>query len=573
MAEVTTKPTTATTASIATAEPTTTAASATASVTPTPKKRAPGLTFKRFFTKAGVSPYDELEWELRLAQITDSHGGIIFEQKDVEVPKDWSMTATDIVASKYLHGPLDTPERETGVRQLVTRVAETIRDWGIKGGYFRSDDDAATFHDELAHLLLQQKAAFNSPVWFNVGCDRIEPNSDAQNWHWNPQTQRVEYGAVGYKNPQCSACFINSVHDSLDSILTLAKTEGMLFKWGSGTGTNLSPLRSSTEALSGGGTASGPLSFMKGFDAFAGVIKSGGKTRRAAKMVILNTDHPDIEQFIWCKAKEEKKAYTLVEAGYDASLDGEAYSSIFFQNANNSVRATDDFMEAAVTDGDWWTRSVSTGQPVKRCKARDMVRQIAEATHQCGDPGMQFDTTVNRWNPCKNSARINASNPCSEYMFLDDSACNLSSLNLMKFVGPDGQFDVEAFRHAVDTMIVAQEIIVDNASYPTEKIAGNSHSFRPLGLGFANLGALLMSMGVPYDSDQGRDTAAAITAIMCGQAYLTSSRIAEATGPFEGYAANEQPFLEVIRMHRDAANRIDRRHVSTALYQGAQQCW
>jgi len=347
----------------------------------------------------------------------------------------------------------------------------------------------------------------------------------------------------------------------------------MLFKWGSGTGSNLSALREEDAILSGGGRASGPLSFMKGFDAFAGVIKSGGKTRRAAKMVILNSDHPDIEKFIWCKAKEEKKAYTLVEAGYDASLDGEAYSSIFFQNANNSVRATDDFMRAAQEDGEWWTKHVFSGQPKDRYKARDLLRQIAEATHQCGDPGMQFDTTVNRWHPCKNTARINASNPCSEYMFLDDSACNLSSLNLMKFVGPDGQFDVEAFRHAVDTLILAQEIIVDNASYPTEKIGGNSHRFRPLGLGFANLGALLMSMGVPYDSDQGRDMAAGVTAVMCGQAYLTSSRVAEAVGPFGGYRENEQPFLEVIRMHRDSVDRVRRTHLPAALYEGARECW
>jgi ribonucleoside-diphosphate reductase alpha chain len=347
----------------------------------------------------------------------------------------------------------------------------------------------------------------------------------------------------------------------------------MLFKWGSGTGTNLSTLREEDGLLSSGGRASGPLSFMKGFDAFAGVIKSGGKTRRAAKMVILNADHPDVEKFIWCKAKEEKKAHTLVDAGYDSSLDGDAYGSIFFQNANNSVRATDEFMQAAERDGDWWTKHAGTDQPKDRYKARDLLRQIAEATHQCGDPGMQFDTTVNKWHPCRNTARINASNPCSEYMFLDDSACNLSSLNLMKFVGPDGMFDVEAFRHAVDTLILAQEIIVDNASYPTQKIGQNSHDFRPLGLGFANLGALLMSMGVPYDSDNGRDTAGAITAVMCGQAYLTSSRIAAAMGPFPGYAVNEQPFLEVIRMHRDAVGRINRRHISSALFQGAQQCW
>src|SRR5664280_1919813 len=570
MSEVTTNPTTANPPSIATGEPTTTAAS----VTPIPKKRAPGLTFKRFFTKAGVSPYDELEWELRLAQITDSHGGIIFEQKDVEVPKDWSMTATNIVASKYLHGPLATPERETGVRQLVTRVAETIRDWGIKGGYFRSDDDAATFHDELAHLLLQQKAAFNSPVWFNVGCDRIEPNSDAQNWHWNPQTQRVEYGAVGYKNPQCSACFINSVHDSLDSILTLAKTEGMLFKWGSGTGTNLSPLRSSTEGLSGGGTASGPLSFMKGFDAFAGVIKSGGKTRRAAKMVILNVDHPDVMDFIACKQKEEAKAWALIEAGYDGSgPDSEAYSSIFFQNANNSVRVTDEFMQAVESDGPFTTRTVKGHEPVHEYRARDLMTKIAEATWKCGDPGMRYDTTINKWHTSKNTARINASNPCSEYMFLDDSACNLASFNLLKFLTPGGQFDIAAYRHAIATVTTAMEIIVDSAGYPTEMIAKNSHDYRPLGLGYANLGALLMAFGLPYDSDAGRDFAATLTSILCGDAYWQSARIAEACSPIgaatpitqrteitggacPGFYVNREPFLDVIRMHRAEVNNI-----------------
>src|ERR1700740_1322746 len=400
------------------------------------RKKAPGLSFRRLFTAPGVSPYDGVEWELRTAQITDAHGNVIFEQKDVEVPKDWSMTATNIGASKYWHGPLGTPERETGVRQLVARVAETIRDWGQAQGYFKTPEDAATFHDELVHILVRQYAAFNSPVWFNVGCDRIEPKSDGRNWHWNPQTQRVEFGVTGYSKPQCSACFINSVKDSLDSILTLAKTEGMLFKWGSGTGTNLSPLRGSTETLSGGATASGPLSFMKGFDAFAGVIKSGGKTRRAAKLVILNIDHPDIVDFIDCKAKEEAKAWTLVQAGYDGSSpDSEAYSSIFFQNANNSVRVTDEFMLAVERDGDFSTRAILDGRPVNNYKARDLLTKIATATWQCGDPGMQFDTTINRWHTSKNTARINASNPCSEYMFLDDSACNLASLNLMKFVG------------------------------------------------------------------------------------------------------------------------------------------
>jgi ribonucleoside-diphosphate reductase alpha chain len=531
-----------------------------------------GIAFPRYFTsrlEPGKTPYDEVQWETRTASIGNDKGAVLFEQRDVEVPVDWSQTATNIVASKYFYGKLGSPERETSVAQLVERVVNTITGWGLKDGYFQSAADGENFRAELAHLMLTQKACFNSPVWFNVGVKETR----GYGWIYDEKAGAITKLESGIMRPQCSACFIVSVKDSLESILDLAKTEGMLFKWGSGTGSNLSPLREEDAVLSGGGRASGPLSFMKGFDAFAGVIKSGGKTRRAAKMVILNADHPDIEKFIWCKAKEEKKAHTLVDAGYDSSLDGDAYSSIFFQNANNSVRVTDDFMDAVVNDGEWWTKAVGAGQPKDRYKARDLMRQIADATHQCGDPGMQFDTTVNRWHPCKNTARINASNPCSEYMFLDDSACNLSSLNLMKFVGPDGQFDVEAFRHAVDTMILAQEIIVDNASYPTQKIGENSHNFRPLGLGFANLGALLMSIGVPYDSEQGRDIAGAITAVMCGQAYLTSSRIASSTGPFAGYPENEQPFLEVIRMHRDAVNSIRRQNVSTALHEGARQCW
>ncbi|MGA7511273.1 MAG: vitamin B12-dependent ribonucleotide reductase [Candidatus Sulfotelmatobacter sp.] len=563
----------------------------------TTKKTAPGLSFRRLFTKPGVSPYDELEWDLRLAQITDAQGNVIFEQKDVEVPKDWSMTATNIVASKYLHGKVGTPERETGVRQLVTRVAETIRNWGLAQGYFKTPEDGATFHDELVHILVRQYAAFNSPVWFNVGCDRIEPNSDARNWHWNPQTQQVEFGITGYSKPQCSACFINSVKDSLDSILTLAKTEGMLFKWGSGTGTNLSPLRSSTEGLSGGGTASGPLSFMKGFDAFAGVIKSGGKTRRAAKMVILNVDHPDIVEFIECKQKEEAKAHALVAQGYDGSHpDSDAYSSIFFQNANNSVRVTDDFMYAVVRDTDFSTKKVQDGSVMKTYKAKDLLKKLSEATWHCGDPGMQYDTTTNRWHTSKNTARINASNPCSEYMFLDDSACNLASLNLLKFA-PNGTFDVEAYRHAVDVLITAQEILVDNAGYPTEAIMRNSHDYRPLGLGYANLGALLMAAGLPYDSDAGRDYAACVTAIMCGEAYLQSSKIAEQCQPLTpatdtvatrlgiteaanmpgaacpGWYINREPFLDVIRMHRASVNNINKNNVPSALYESSKQCW
>ena len=561
------------------------------------KTKAQGLTFRRLFTKPGVSPYNEVEWELRDALISDSQGGMIFEQKNVEVPKDWSMTATNIVASKYLHGQIGTDERETGVRQLVSRVAETIRDWGMKDGYFRTPEDAATFHDELVHLLVRQHVAFNSPVWFNVGCERVEPKSDATNWHWNFTTNQVEFGVTGYTRPQCSACFINSVKDSLDSILTLAKTEGMLFKWGSGTGTNLSPLRSSTEVLSGGGTASGPLSFMKGFDAFAGVIKSGGKTRRAAKMVILNIDHPDILDFIDCKSKEEAKAHALVAQGYDGSHpDSDAYSSIFFQNANNSVRVTDDFMVAVTRDTDFSTRAIVDGRVVNTYKAKDLLQKISEATWHCGDPGMQYDTTVNRWHTSKNTARINASNPCSEYMFLDDSACNLASLNLLKFA-PNGTFDVEAYRQAVDITITAQEILVDNAGYPTEIIGKNSHDYRPLGLGYANLGALLMAAGLPYDSDAGRDYAACVTAIMCGEAYLQSSKIAEQCEPLcpitdtvqarlgvttaeampgaacPGWYINREPFLDVIRMHRASVNNINKNNVPASIYDASKACW
>lgn len=531
-----------------------------------------GIEFERYFTAKladGKTPYDDVTWELRTATIGNDKGSVIFEQRDIEVPSDWSQTATNIVASKYFHGKLGSPDRERSVAQLVRRVVDTITEWGWTGRYFKTKTDAENFRFELAHLMLTQKACFNSPVWFNVGVKE----GRGYGWYFDEQSGAIRKLEQGETRPQCSACFIVSVQDSLESILDLAKTEGMLFKWGSGTGTNLSALREENAILSGGGRASGPLSFMRGFDAFAGVIKSGGKTRRAAKMVILNADHPDIETFIWCKAKEEKKAHTLIEAGYDAAIDGEAYTSIFFQNANNSVRVSDEFMQAAVDDTDFWSKSRITGAPLKRYKAKELLRQISEATHQCGDPGMQFDTTVNRWHTCKNTARINASNPCSEYMFLDDSACNLSSLNLMRFTGADGQFDVEAFRHAVDTMILAQEIIVDSASYPTEKIAKNSHDYRPLGLGFANLGALLMSIGLPYDSDAGRDMAGAITAVMCGQSYLTSARIAETTGPFAGYVGNEQSFLDVVRMHRDSVNQIDSRRVPPALFEAASRVW
>jgi ribonucleoside-diphosphate reductase alpha chain len=505
-----------------------------------------GLVFRRHFTNGKVSPYDAVEWEKRTALIGNEKGVTIFRQEDVEVPKNWSQTATNIVCSKYFHGKPGTTEREGSVRQLIGRVVNTIVRWGEEGGYFADTSSRDAFRDELAHLLVEQKMSFNSPVWFNVG---VQPK------------------------PQCSACFINSVHDNMESIMGLTRTEGMLFKWGSGTGTNFSTLRGSKETLSGGGIASGPVSFMKGFDAFAGVIKSGGKTRRAAKMVILNIDHPDIVEFIECKMKEERKAHVLIEQGYDSSIDGDAYGSIFFQNANHSVRVTDDFMRAAEEDRDWWTRNITDGQPAEKLRARDLLHKIADSTWHCGDPGMQYDTTVNRWHTCKNTARINASNPCSEYMFLDDTACNLASLNLMKYLGPNGQFDVAAFKHAVDVTITAQEILVDNASYPTPKIAENSHNFRPLGLGYANLGALLMSMALPYDSDQGRDVAGAVTALMCGEAYAQSSRIAERMGPFPGYEVNREPMLDVIRMHRDAMRGVKPEHVQSDLFMAAQESW
>ena len=508
-------------------------------------KPGKGVEFRRYYTREGISPYDTVEWEYRTAAITSESGEVIFEQKNVEVPKTWSMTATNIVASKYFHGKKGTPERETSVRQLIGRVATTIKNWGLRGGYFATPLDAQVFHDELAHLLLNQMMAFNSPVWFNCGVE---------------------------EKPQCSACFINAVEDTMGSILDLAKTEGMLFKWGSGTGSNLSGIRSSKETLSGGGTASGPVSFMKGFDAFAGVIKSGGKTRRAAKMVILNAAHPDIMEFINSKANEEKKAWVLLDNGYGGGVDGEAYSSVFFQNANHSVRVTDEFMQAVVNDGEWKTRAVTSGDVVDTYKARDMMRQIADSAYICGDPGMQYDTTVNRWHTSKNTAPINASNPCSEYMFLDDSACNLASLNLMKF-DKGGNFDVESFRKAVDITITAQEIIVGFASYPTPRIEANSFDYRPLGLGYANLGALLMSQGMAYDSDLGRDCAAAITAIMTGEAYLQSAKIAAEVGPCAGYESNKKPFLEVMRMHRDAVRKINRNNISAELYDSAWNAW
>ncbi len=510
----------------------------------TPARR--GLSLRRHHTRPGVHPFDELRWEKRKAVIRDEKGEVIFEQSGVEMPKSWSQMATNVVVSKYFRGAIDTPDREASVRQLVGRVADTIAGWGRKDGYFDTEEDAAIFHAELTHLLVNQHAAFNSPVWFNVGVE---------------------------KKPQCSACFINSVQDSMDSIMDLAKTEGMLFKYGSGTGTNLSNLRSGRERLSTGGWASGPVSFMKGYDAFAGVIKSGGKTRRAAKMVILNADHPDIADFINCKVNEERKAWALIEAGYDGSFNGEAYGSVFFQNSNNSVRATDAFMKAVVEDGAWTTRAVTSGEPMGSYRARDLLRMIAEGTHVCGDPGMQFDTTINDWHTCKRTAPINASNPCSEYMFLDDSACNLASLNLLKFRRPDGEFDIRAFRHAVQVVLIAMEIVVDNSSYPRPTITENSRRFRPLGLGFANLGALLMARGLPYDSDEGRDYAAAVTALMTGQAYATSAEMARLVGPFAGYAENRDSFLGVIQKHRSHINNINPHRTPEDLLSAVKEVW
>ena len=509
-------------------------------------EKTTGLKFERCFTDGRISPFDAVEWEKRTALIGNEKGVTIFRQEDVAVPKNWSQTATNIVASKYFHGKPGSKGREGSVRQLIGRVVNTIVRWGEEGGYFADSASRDAFKDELTHLLVEQKMAFNSPVWFNVG---VQPK------------------------PQCSACFINSVDDSMESIMGLTRTEGMLFKWGSGTGTNFSALRGSKETLSGGGIASGPVSFMKGFDAFAGVIKSGGKTRRAAKMVILNVEHPDIVEFIECKYKEEQKAHALIREGYDPAIDGEAYTSIFFQNANHSVRVSDDFMRAVEQDKDWWTKNVIDGQPSEKLRAKDLLYKMAESTWHCGDPGMQYDTTVNRWHTCKNTARINASNPCSEYMFLDDTACNLASLNLMKYVNSSGSFDVEAFKHAVDVTITAQEILVDFASYPTAKIAENSHNFRPLGLGYANLGALLMSMALPYDSDEGRDVAGAVTAMMCGEAYAQSARVAERMGPFPGYAVNREPMLDVIRMHRESVRGIKAENVQPQLMIAAQQSW
>ncbi len=507
-----------------------------------------GLTFKRHFSKDGVRPFDEVEWETRDAVIPNyKEGGNAFEQRGVEFPKSWSQNATNIVAQKYFRGTLGTPERESSVRQLVGRVVDTIRGWGVKDRYFATEKDAEVFGDELSHLLVTQKAAFNSPVWFNVGV----PNT--------PQ--------------QCSACFILAVDDQMSSILNWYVEEGTIFKGGSGSGINLSRIRSSKEPLAGGGTASGPVSFMRGADASAGTIKSGGKTRRAAKMVVLNADHPDVHDFIWCKAVEEHKARALRDAGFDMDLDGKDSYSIQYQNANNSVRVTDEFMQAYLEDRDWKLKAVLTEETLETVRARDLMREIAQAAWECADPGMQYDTTINEWHTSPASGRINASNPCSEYMHLDNSACNLASLNLMKFVDDEGTFDVAAFRHAVEIVFTAQEIIVGNSDYPTEAIGRNAKAFRQLGLGYANLGALLMARGLPYDSDGGRAWAGAITGLMTGWAYRTSARIAEVIGPFAGFTPNRDAMLRVMRKHRAGADEIDGDAVPEAVLSAARQAW
>src|SRR3954454_8009266 len=507
-----------------------------------------GIGIRRHFTTDGVHPYDEVDWERRDARITNFRdGAVAFEQLGVEVPSDWSLNATNILAQKYFRGTPGTPEREWSLKQVADRVVDTITNWGIEGGYFTDDHEAVAFNAELKHLDVTQKAAFNSPVWFNIGVAGV------------PQ--------------QASACFILAVEDTMDSILNWYVEEGTIFKGGSGSGINLSKIRSSAELLKGGGTASGPVSFMRGADSSAGTIKSGGKTRRAAKMVILDVDHPDVEEFIWCKAKEERKARVLRDAGFDMDLDGADSHSTQYQNANNSVRVTDDFMQAVVDDVDWHLRAVTTGEVIKTIKARELMRQISEATWECADPGMQFDTTINRWHTACNSGRINGSNPCSEYMHLDNSACNLASINLLKFLGPHDHFDVEGFKAAVEVVFTAQEILVGNADYPTEKIGESSRRFRQLGLGYANLGALLMALGLPYDSDAGRAWAGALTALMTGHAYATSARAAARMGPFAGYADHEEHMLRVLNMHRAAAAEVDEELVPADLMSAAQQDW
>ncbi len=539
------------------------------------QKKHMGLKVAPFLAKKEISPFDEVEWEKRKASITDDKGGVIFVQDDVEVPKSWSMLATNVVASKYFYGGTGTKEREYSVRQLIHRVARTIADWGLNGGYFGTPEDAENFYNELVFICLNQYASFNSPVWFNVGLYQVYgySSSTRTSFCWDEEEKQILKISNTYKNPQGSACFIQSVDDTMEDIMRLAATEAMLFKYGSGTGTDLSTLRSSREKLSGGGVPSGPLSFMRVFDQVAAVIKSGGKTRRAAKMQSLKISHPDIMDFIKCKMDEEKKAWALIEQGYDGSFGGEAYSSVMFQNANLSVRVTDEFMQAVENDSSWQTKAVVTGENIDSFKARDILRQIADATFVCGDPGLQYDTTINKWNTCINSGRINASNPCSEFMFLDNSACNLASINLMKLVDDSGTVDLEKLRHVSRMLIIAQEIIVDSSSYPTQEIAENSHRYRPLGLGYANLGALIMREGMAYDSDEARAFAGALTALMTGYAYSTSQELAGSCGTFSDYAANRDSMLNVMKMHREALGNIDSTICPPYLRKAGEQIW
>jgi ribonucleoside-diphosphate reductase alpha chain len=533
-----------------------------------------GLGIEPVFSTPGTHPFEEISWETRSARIADDKGKVIFEQHDVEVPADWSQLATTVVVSKYFYGQAGTSERENSVRQLIHRVTRTIADWGKADGYFATDDDAERFYNDLTWLCVNQHASFNSPVWFNVGLFHQSGVVGSEGtFHWDATADQPVRTRNGYEYPQASACFIQSVDDTMEDIMRLATDEAMLFKYGSGTGTDLSSLRSSREKLSGGGQPSGPLSFMRIYDQIAAVVRSGGKTRRAAKMQSLRVDHPDIREFITCKMDEERRAWALIEQGYDGSFNGDAYASVMYQNANLSVRLTDEFLQAAVDDDEWQTYAVTTGEPMDKHRARELLGLIAEGTHVCGDPGVQYDTTINRWHTCPNSGPINASNPCSEYMFINDSACNLASLNLMKFRLPDGRLDVERFAAAARVMIIAQEILVDHASYPNERICSNSHEFRPLGLGYANLGALIMSLGLPYDSDGGRAVAAAVTALMTAAAYRASAELAAQMGPFVRFLENREAMLRVIRMHRSAVADIAGEHCPAGLKEAAAKAW
>ncbi len=532
------------------------------------------IAIDRYFSTENIHPFEQIEWDKRTATITDELGNVVFEQKDVEVPQSFSQLATKVVVSKYFYGELNTEERETSFKQLVHRVTRTIADWALEDGLFASSEQGELFYEELTWLCVNQYVAFNSPVWFNVGLYHVyDIEGSNHNYYWDKTTDEFKPCSNTYEYPQSSACFIQSVNDTMEDIMSLATSEAMLFKHGSGTGTDLSSLRSSKEKLSGGGKPSGPLSFMRVYDQIAAVVKSGGKTRRAAKMQSLKIHHPDIREFITCKTEEEKKAWALIEHGYSGDFNGDAYGSVMFQNSNLSVRVTDEFMKATEADSTFQTYTVTTEEPFDTYNAREFMDLIAEGTRICGDPGVQYDTTINRWHTCPNSGRINASNPCSEYMFMDDSACNLASLNLMKFRRPDGSFDVEAFRRAVRIIIIAQELLVDHGSYPTEKIARNSHWFRALGLGYANLGSLLMSLGLPYDSDQGRTLAAVISSVMTGTAYSVSAELAEHLGSFAGFEQNRDPMLKVIGMHRDAVRDINAEYCPDYLFHAAQMAW